>query len=50
MADLKDVRKILEEKRKEKEVLELAMLEAEPNRKILVLIIEGDVALNKKLI
>ncbi len=45
MADLKDVRKILEEKRKEKEALELelAMLEAEPNRKILVSIIEGDV-------
>ena len=41
MADLKDVRKILEEKRKEKEALEqeLAMLEAEPNRKILVSII-----------
>lgn len=52
MADLKDVRKILEEKRKEKEALELelAMLEAEPNRKILVSVIEGDVALNKKLI
>ena len=52
MADLKDVRKILEEKRKEKEALELelAMLEAEPNREILVSIIEGDVALNKKLI
>lgn len=50
MADLKDVRKILEEKRKEALELELAMLEAEPNRNILVSIIEGDVALNKKLI
>ena len=49
---LKDVRKTLEEKRKQKAALELelAMLEAEPNRKILVSIIEGDVALNKKLI
>lgn len=52
MADLKDVRKILEEKRKEKEALELelAMLEAEPNRKILVSVIENDVKLNEKLI
>lgn len=38
------------EKKKEALELELTMLEAEPNRKILVSIIEGDVALNKKLI
>lgn len=50
--DLKNVRKTLEEKRKQKEALELelAMLEAEPNRKILVSVVENDVKLNKKLI
>lgn len=49
---LKDVRKTLEEKRKQKAALELelAMLEAEPNRKILVSVIENDVKLNEKLI
>ena len=49
---LKDVRKTLEEKRKQKAALELelAMLEAEPNRKILVSFIENDVKLNEKLI
>ncbi len=49
---LKDVRKTLEEKRKQKAALELelAMLEAEPNRKILISVIENDVKLNKKLI
>ena len=49
---LKDVRKTLEEKRKQKAALELelAMLEAEPNRKILVSVIENDVNLNEKLI
>ena len=49
---LKDVRKTLEEKRKQKAALELelAMLEAEPNRKILISVIENDVKLNEKLI
>lgn len=42
MSDLENVRKRLKENRKEKEALELemAMMEAEPNRKILVKMIE----------
>lgn len=41
----------LEEKKKQREELELeiAMMEAEPNRKILVSVIENDVELNEKI-
>ena len=51
MSDLENVRKRLEENRKEKEALELemAMMEAEPNRKILVKMIEENKDLNMKI-
>lgn len=51
MNDLENVRKRLEENRKEKEALELemAMMEAEPNRKILVKMIEENKDLNTKI-
>ena len=51
MSDLENVRKRLKENRKEKEALELemAMMEAEPNRKILVKMIEENKDLNMKI-